>query len=773
MDDINIASTIQGQYNGLAQQADARARAGYYNSLSDINRQNMPIQAQDAANRNALSQQAIQNGQNTLDESQNQRDTGNAFANMIAQSHKATPAEPPVAPQTQSAPITSAGPLAVPSAPRAIVPQPQSLSSLMANPNALTANQSQVLQSPIPQATQSNYQAQYQGGQPRTQPQSVTKNDIDPSLISKGLLEPGNINLRGRPLISMSNGQVGSEYSVSFTQDGKEVLVPTIFDGKSHTPQEAWQHYLQTGQHMGKYDNPEDADAAAELIHQREYAVGGSMAQTKQAIAQSQGSTPTLTPLADHPAVQNFLASTPNTNPDTKKAVDPDNPTFAAQHTFDSVDPKTGAVIHNTFDRQSLIDQMMNYTDKNGNHVMAGDANKLMSQFTLSDAADEKAKQDKIAAGHAQALMLSAGLEYLPADQQAAVYQGLKSRAAQAGADTSTWPTGPTDPNFKPWVAQQGEEARMNANTAKEASKRAEDAFNDLKARAEAQRDLSQGVESQAKAGTEPSIQNKNNAEAFKAYEEGKVARSAGGPVDPAVVQAYVDGHMSVTPMTFRTAYGQNLFKSIMAVDPTWTETRAQTRKNMTTGPVGKTADALNTAPVHIDDWVTAMQAQQNGSFVPGNAIYNKWAGILGSDKPVTTNAIKDAVSDEIAGSLKQSGATDTSIKAQQENFKNAASPQQAMAVGKSAMGVLRDKLNIYQEKYQRDNPTDTGFNLIQPTTAAIFNKYGVVPNPGGLAQTTTPGQPAGTNHPAAPQMRDGTVSASGKYVWHGGWVAR
>jgi hypothetical protein len=108
-----------------------------------------------------------------------------------------------------------------------------------------------------------------------------TTMDVDPSMISKGLIEPGNIQLKGRPLINMPGGSVGSEYSVSFTQDGKEVLVPTIFDGKAHNPQDAWKHYLQTGQHLGKYDNVADADRAAEAIHSREYASGGSLDQTR------------------------------------------------------------------------------------------------------------------------------------------------------------------------------------------------------------------------------------------------------------------------------------------------------------------------------------------------------------------------------------------------------------------------------------------------------------------------------------------------------------
>jgi len=101
-----------------------------------------------------------------------------------------------------------------------------------------------------------------------------------------GLITPGNINLTTRPIVKNDDGTTSSEYSVSFQDDkGHEVLVPTVVDGKFLTPdgkkpkqgspeekamfQRAWQHYEQTGQHLGIYDTPEHANAAAQQIHNR------------------------------------------------------------------------------------------------------------------------------------------------------------------------------------------------------------------------------------------------------------------------------------------------------------------------------------------------------------------------------------------------------------------------------------------------------------------------------------------------------------------------
>jgi hypothetical protein len=109
---------------------------------------------------------------------------------------------------------------------------------------------------------------------PQYDPQSgfekFTTQDVDPSVISKGLIEKGNIPLVGRPLVAMGKGSVGSEYSYTVDDNGAKVLIPSIFDGAPHTAQQAIAHYRATGQHLGKWNNESDADAAAEIIHNRE-----------------------------------------------------------------------------------------------------------------------------------------------------------------------------------------------------------------------------------------------------------------------------------------------------------------------------------------------------------------------------------------------------------------------------------------------------------------------------------------------------------------------
>lgn len=100
------------------------------------------------------------------------------------------------------------------------------------------------------------------------------------------MLRPGNINLNGRPIIQNADGSHSSEYSVSFgDENGHEVLVPTVVSGKFLTPdgkkpkegsaaeeamfKRAWQHYEQTGEQLGVFDNADHADAYAQIVHSR------------------------------------------------------------------------------------------------------------------------------------------------------------------------------------------------------------------------------------------------------------------------------------------------------------------------------------------------------------------------------------------------------------------------------------------------------------------------------------------------------------------------
>ena len=90
----------------------------------------------------------------------------------------------------------------------------------------------------------------------------------------KGLIDVGNINVLARPQVKMPDGKVATVHSMSFNDNGKEVLVPMISpDGKLLSQEEAKQLYKDTGQHLGKFETPNLATDYAMKLHdqQRKY----------------------------------------------------------------------------------------------------------------------------------------------------------------------------------------------------------------------------------------------------------------------------------------------------------------------------------------------------------------------------------------------------------------------------------------------------------------------------------------------------------------------
>lgn len=84
-----------------------------------------------------------------------------------------------------------------------------------------------------------------------------------------GVLEPGNIDLNNRPSVRLNDGSIATVRSMSFEEDGREILIPTVSpQGRILTDQQAIDRYHQTGEHLGKFASPEAATRYAEQLHQ-------------------------------------------------------------------------------------------------------------------------------------------------------------------------------------------------------------------------------------------------------------------------------------------------------------------------------------------------------------------------------------------------------------------------------------------------------------------------------------------------------------------------
>jgi hypothetical protein len=90
-----------------------------------------------------------------------------------------------------------------------------------------------------------------------------------PSGPVKGQVQAGNIDLAARPVVKNADGTISTVRSMSFEQDGKEILVPTVSpDGKILSDEDAIKLYQKTGQHLGIFDNADDATAYAQSLHE-------------------------------------------------------------------------------------------------------------------------------------------------------------------------------------------------------------------------------------------------------------------------------------------------------------------------------------------------------------------------------------------------------------------------------------------------------------------------------------------------------------------------
>ncbi len=86
-----------------------------------------------------------------------------------------------------------------------------------------------------------------------------------------GLIQPGNIDLNHRPVVKNPDGSYSTVRSIGIEVDGRQVLIPTVSpDGRVLSNQDAIRLYQQSGQHLGIFDNENNANAYGESLHNQQ-----------------------------------------------------------------------------------------------------------------------------------------------------------------------------------------------------------------------------------------------------------------------------------------------------------------------------------------------------------------------------------------------------------------------------------------------------------------------------------------------------------------------
>ena len=83
-----------------------------------------------------------------------------------------------------------------------------------------------------------------------------------------GPVTPGNLDLHNRPVVHNPDGSISTVRSITVGFGDKTYVLPTVVGGKVVSNQEAIDHFKQTGEHLGVFGKPEDADAYAQRLHE-------------------------------------------------------------------------------------------------------------------------------------------------------------------------------------------------------------------------------------------------------------------------------------------------------------------------------------------------------------------------------------------------------------------------------------------------------------------------------------------------------------------------
>jgi hypothetical protein len=193
-------------------------------------------------------------------------------------------------------------------------------------------------------------------------------------------------------------------------------------------------------------------------------------------------------------------------------------------------------------------------------------------------------------------------------------------------------------------------------------------------------------------------------------------------PGQAALIKAIAEGRESLAGRSSKDVIA--LKQAVQQYDPQFSDQRAAVRKAFTTGKEGQNLGAINTAVVHLGRLADTAESLKNGSFTPGNEMYQYFKDKFGSQAVTNFQLLKDAVAGEMAAALKGT-ATDVEIANMKQSIRASNSPEQMRGVVKEGMGVLSDKAKTYDDRYHAQMPDDP-WSPILPTAKDALQKFGV-----------------------------------------------
>jgi hypothetical protein len=134
-------------------------------------------------------------------------------------------------------------------------------------------------------------------------------------LAKRAPIEPATLDPGSQPAVQNPDGSISTVRTIGANVDGKEVNLPTVSpEGKILTNDQAVQQYRDTGKHLGVYDNPITAEAAAKALHNQEASQIGQVPKDPAArgLAPAQNADPVGYAQAGADAQRRLLSPTPD-----------------------------------------------------------------------------------------------------------------------------------------------------------------------------------------------------------------------------------------------------------------------------------------------------------------------------------------------------------------------------------------------------------------------------------------------------------------------------
>lgn len=218
-----------------------------------------------------------------------------------------------------------------------------------------------------------------------------------------------------------------------------------------------------------------------------------------------------------------------------------------------------------------------------------------------------------------------------------------------------------------------------------------------------------------------------------------------GKPVVSPQAQAIADGTYDATTTRAILRRMPGLISQVKIVDPGFTQLDLDKRQdtlkqftNTTAASAGGQALALNTVIHHADLYMETAKALRNGTFKPGNAVYNAVASVFGSAPPQNAALVARFFASE-TGKVASGGVpAEGEINGILKNLGTDAGPDQIEGAGKTLLQIAAGRATPLQERVD-DAKLGKLVHVLGPDAQAILARRGFDP------QTMKPvTQPAG-----------------------------